>query len=125
MNNTKKVKGLFYKCVQDSQEYGSNDEFMVSRVFFSLEIDGKKYEGLYSDIKQTVGSDFETGVIEIGPPIGYDGPFNYMAFRDAAEKYFRQLVGSKASGIRIEGGSNIRMMNNIFGFSMPFEFDVS
>lgn len=122
---TKKVKGLFYKCVQDSQEYGSNDEHMVSRVFFSLEIDGKKYEGLYSDIKQTVGSSFETGVIEVGPPVGYDGPLNYMAFRDAAEKYYRQLVGSKASGIHIEGGSNIRMTNNTFVISMPFEFDVS
>ncbi len=121
---SKKMKGLFYKCVQDSQEYGSNDEHMVSRVFFSLEIDGKKYDGLYSDIKQTVGSSFETGVVEVSPPLGYDGPLNYMAFRDAAEKYFRQLVGSTASGIHISGGSNIRMRNNTFVFSMPFEFDV-
>ena len=122
---TKKLKGLFYKCIQDSQEYGSNDEHMVSRVFFSLEIDGKKYDGLYSNIKQTVGSNFETGVIEVGSPVGYDGPLNYMAFRDAAEKYFRQLVGSSASGIHIVGGSNIRMTNNTFMVNMPFEFDVS
>ena len=32
-----KVKITFHKCIQDSQEYGSNDEHMVSRIFFSIE----------------------------------------------------------------------------------------
>jgi hypothetical protein len=27
-----KVKITFQKCIQDSQEYGSNDEHMVSRI---------------------------------------------------------------------------------------------
>lgn len=119
----KKVNGLFYKCVQDSQDYGSDDEFMVSRAFFALEIDGKKYD-CYVNLKQTVGSNFETGVIEVGPIAGYNGPFNYNAFRDEAEKYFRKLVGSSASGIRISGASNIRMRNNTFMINSPFQLDI-
>ena len=33
----KKARVTFRKCIQDSQEYGSNNEYMVSRVFFDLE----------------------------------------------------------------------------------------
>jgi len=38
------AKITFYKCVQDSQDYGSDDEHMVSRVFFILEIGDKKFD---------------------------------------------------------------------------------
>ena len=60
----------------------------------------------------------------IGKPEGYRGPFNHLAFRDAAESYFRSLVGSAGRGIRIEGASNIRMMNNTFDFQQVSEFEI-
>ena len=82
----------FFKCIQDSQDYGSNDEHMVSRVFFVLEIGGKKFD-LYADIKQTVGGDYETGPIEVAQPENYRGPFNYRAFRDAARKVLPKFGG--------------------------------
>lgn len=125
MVKTMKASVRFYQCIQDSQEYGSNDEHMISRVFFNMNIGDTTYKELFADIKQTVGSSFETGSIEVSKPIGYKGPINYGAFRDAAEKYFRTLVGSQASGIRIEGGAkNIRMMNNTFNMEMSAEFYV-
>ena len=43
------------KCVQDSREYGSTDEHMVSRVFYSIDVDGVPKGDYYSDIKQVVG----------------------------------------------------------------------
>ena len=133
----------FTRCVQDSQFYGSDDEHMVSRVFFDLEVDSqavprglgqhhrqaypgrvaRTHRDLHVDIKQVVGSDFETSDIEAGPPQGYSGPFNYIAFRDAVERYYRNLVGSADSGIR----ANIRMRNNPFDFKRVevFEIDAS
>ena len=120
----KKCKVIFRKCIQDSQDYGSDDEHMVSRVFFDLEIDGEIFKDLFADLKQTVGSDIETGIIEVGPPKGYGGSFNYIAFRDAAEKYYRSLVGSQGRGVRIKGSSNIRMRNNTFIQEMRFEFEL-
>jgi len=102
------------RLVQDSQEYGSNDEHMVSRVFFDLEIDGTKYQGLHCDVKQMVGSSFETAPLEVSSPTGYKGPFNHQAFQQIVEHYYRGLVGSQGRGIRITGGSNIRMQNNTF-----------
>ncbi len=117
------AKITFYKCIQDSQDYGSDDEHMVSRVFFTFEIGDNKYD-LYADIKQTVGASYEEGAIEVMSPSGYEGPFNYQAFRDAAEKYYRGLVGSSATGIKIQGGSNIRMRNNTFYRNMAVECEV-
>src|SRR4029077_11625065 len=69
MKETKmQAKVTFRKLIQDSQEYGSNDEHIVSREFFDLEIGGKRHSDLYVDIKQPVGSDFETAPLEVGPP---------------------------------------------------------
>ena len=50
---------------------------------------------------------------------------NYQAFRNAAEDYFRELVGTKASGIHIEGGSNIRMYNNLLMKEHSVDFEAS
>jgi len=120
-----KAKITFYKCLQNAQELGSDDEYMVSRVFFSLEINRKRFEDLYADLKQTVGADYETGPIEVGASQGYDGPFNHEAFRDCAEKYYRSCVGSEATGIRIgKGAKGIRMFNNVFRKEMVCEFEI-
>jgi hypothetical protein len=123
-----KARLIFRKCIQDSHDYGSDDEHMISRVFFTLEVEGKRYDGLHADVKQTVGSSYEDGPLEISSPRGarYEGPFNYEAFRAAIEKYYRSLVGSSATGIRIGSGArNIRMRNNIFQRQEVVEFEIS
>ena len=102
------------RLIQDSQEYGSDDEHMVSRVFFDLEIEGQKHHGLHCDVKQIVGSSFETAPLEVSGPAGYKDPFNHQAFQKIIEHYYRSLVGSQGHGIQISGGSNIRMQNNTF-----------
>ncbi|MFN8007521.1 MAG: hypothetical protein U0V70_10955 [Terriglobia bacterium] len=118
-----KARVIFTKCVQDSQEYGSNDEHMVSRLFGYVLSRGKKEE-FCVDIKQTVGSNFECDPLEIGRPIGIKGPFNYVAFRDFAEKYFRNCVGSKGKDINISQGCFGRMTGNVFIRDMTFEIEI-
>ena len=123
-----KARIIFEKCIQDSQDYGSDDEHMVSRIFLALEVEGKRYDGLHADVKQTVGSSYEDGPIEVSFPRGgsYKGPFNYDAFRAAIEKYYRGLVGSSATGIRVGSAArNIRMRNNVFQRQELAEFEVS
>lgn len=114
----------FVKCHQDSQEFGSDDEFMVSRLFFTVAVDGDEAKEAHCDIKQAVGSNYETGSLEVGRIVGVREPVNYEGFRAAAEQYYRKLVGENAMGIRIEGGAaNIRMRNNEFAVSMSVEID--
>lgn len=119
---------VFDKCIQDSRDYGSDDEHMVSRMFFTIEVGGRRYDGLHVDVKQTVGPSYEDGPIEVNAPkgAGYKGPFNHEAFRAAAEKYYRGLVGSTSKGIRIGGGAkNIRMRKHTFQKQEIVEFEVS
>ena len=109
-----KAKVIFKELIQDSQEYGSDNEHMVSRVYFDLTIDGKEYKGLYADLKQSVGADIESAPIEIGMPQGYSGKrFNWSLFRDEAEKYFRECIGQRGMAIRFSSNAKgIRMYNN-------------
>jgi hypothetical protein len=113
----------FHELRQDSQQYGSDDEHMVSRVFFGMVINGKDYHGLSVDLKQTVGST-AADPIEVGRPIGYTGPLNYQDFRAGVEAYFRSLVGKAGTGIQIGGGGSVRMTDNVFQKTLVFEFDV-
>jgi hypothetical protein len=111
------------KFVQDAQEYGSNNEWMVSRVFFDVVVDGTPSGSFHADVKLVVGGSFETDALEVGPPVGYGGPFNHARFADEVVKYIRALVGASGSGIRIgPGARNIRMMNNTFVQPKSFSF---
>lgn len=118
------AKVTFYKIIQDSQDYGSNDEHMVSRVYFNLEVEDKMYSDLYVDIKQTVGTDFETAPLEVSSTRGYKGPFNHEVFREEVENYYRESFGSQGSAIHIEGGGNIRMRDNTVIREKVVEFEI-
>jgi hypothetical protein len=118
----------FHKGIQDSEEIGSDNEHMVARLFFSYVVDGHELHGLSVEIKQTIGSDYETGPIEVGSPRGIPSevPFNYLAFRDAAERYYRGFVGSQAWGIRLSPAARkVTMQGNTFIKTLVVEFDVS
>jgi hypothetical protein len=60
-----KLELIFSKIMQDSQVYGSNNEHMISRIFFSL--DGKEYE---CNVRQPYGENFsfENDPIEVETP---------------------------------------------------------
>jgi hypothetical protein len=92
---------------------------MVSRVFCTLEVDGQRQES-HVDVKQTVGGDYETTPLEVGRPHGYRGPLDYDRSRAEVEKYHRSLVGSGASRVLIQDGSDIRMRNNTFQTEYTF-----
>ena len=111
-----KVRVTFEKIIQDSQELGSTDEHMISRLFFKLKVNEQEFTGFHCNVKQMVGAKYESdSPLEIGVPEGaaYRGPFNYGAFRGEAERYYREAFGSQGQGIRIGPGvTNMRMYNN-------------
>lgn len=120
------IRIRFTGALQDRQDLASSDEQMLSTVYFDVELDGKVWPGQEVVVKQTAGSDFELdrGTLEVLGIPSYEGPQNYAAFRDAVEDYYRSLIGSTGSGIRITGGStNIRMRNNMFQSEFVAEFE--
>jgi hypothetical protein len=112
------------QIIQDSQDYGSNDEHMVSRVFFDLDIEDHNYPGLHVDVKQTVGSSFETAPLEVSAPVGYRGPMNYEALRAAAEGYYRSQIGRAGRGFRLGPRTQARMRNNRVIARVQVQFEV-
>jgi hypothetical protein len=114
------VRVKIEKCIKDSQEYGSTDEHMVSRVFFTIGADGAPSNEDYCDIKQIVGSAYSSGNMEVSRPHNYRGPFDHGIFSDEIAGYFSKLVNSTGSTISLGGARNVRMMNNTF--ATPFEF---
>jgi hypothetical protein len=121
----------FEKCIQDSQEYSSDSEHMVSRIFFTLDIDDRQI-GLYVDVRQKVGSSFVDGPIEIDIPTAagsmkgekYRCLLNYEAFSRTIESYYRGLVGS-VGAMNGMGGGKPRTRNIVFNERRVASFDIS
>jgi hypothetical protein len=110
-DSMRKSNVRFYECIQNVQELGSDEECMQSILFFDLTVDEKTLAGIQCTIKQSVGSNYEKDkALEVyTPPISIN--FNYEKFREAATKYYFELVGSQGTMIRIENCSNVMMTN--------------
>lgn len=119
-----KGKLAFSRILQVSQELGSNDEHMVSRVFFDLLVGQEAHRDLYADIKQTVGTSYETAPLEVSFPQGFRGRLSYDQFRRHVEAYYRRAIGSTGMGIHVSGGASITMRNNNFAFPMVVDIEV-
>ena len=127
INHERRIRLLFRKCIQDSQEFGSNDEHMMSRVFFLIEVDGAVQGEFFATIQQTVGTSYAEGPInQVEAPRSieegrkYTGPLDYGEYRAEVESYFRKCV---AQGIRFSGGGkNTRMFHNGFHLTDTAEF---
>jgi hypothetical protein len=122
----KVIKVHFYKCIQDSHDLGTTVEQMVSRVFFHLEVDGKIYD-LWSNIRQAAGGDYKEDPIEVDHPEGAKTPIslNYMAFRDAGERYYRKIVGQSNAVFSFGNSTNVRMYDNTINMPYSEEFEIN
>jgi hypothetical protein len=108
---------LFTRAIQDSQDYGCfdrNDDYMVSRVFFSIQVNDQEHPNVYVEVRQPYGTRYDEEPLEVSKPVGYDGAWNHAAFSELCENYYRSFIGRAGHAIRIEGGSNFRMRNNTF-----------
>ncbi len=123
------IRITFLKCEVNSQEFASDDEHMVSRVFFTLEVNGRELTGLHCDVKQIVGAKFESdNPLEVGPPdlASYPGPFNHQAFSLEVERYYRELAGAHGSLFRVAPGArNIQLMGVTLRLTKVVEFEAS
>lgn len=108
------------RCIQDSQEFGSTDKHMVSRVFYSIDVDGVPKGFFYSNLKQVVGSAYRSDNVEVSPPHGYNGPYNHNTFSNEVAGYFCRSVGSI---LLLGPGTLVRMRNNTIVVPYRFQFE--
>ena len=113
------MKLSFNRLVQDSQDFGSDDDHMISRAFFAIFFEDAEHLDCSVDLKQIVGSDIESSPIEVSNLQGYEGPMNKDKLQESADLYYRQSFVHFS-----KNGKNIRMRNNTRELSMDFEFEV-
>ena len=115
----------FKELIQDSQDYGSDDEHMVSRVFFDLQVGDKKYPGAYANLRQAVGAT-ASDAIDVSAPAGYSGPFDHHKFRAEVEKYFRSLIGNSGTSFTLRpGAKGVRIRNCRHRKDISVSFEVA
>jgi hypothetical protein len=114
----------FKELIQDSRDYGSDDVHMVSRVFFDLQVDEKRYPGAYANIRQKVGAG-ASDPIEVSPPAGYAGPFDHQRFHAEVEKYFRGIGSSGSSDRAGRIGRNVRIRECRHRKAVSVSFEVA
>ena len=123
-----KANITFQSLQQDSQDYATfekSDSHVVCVIHFAMDVGGKHFDGLSVEVRQPYGADFESEPLEVSKTAGdYRGPWNHARFAALCEQYYRSLVGSSGRGIRIDGGSNIRMRNNTFAMPQQAELDI-
>ncbi|HIQ28132.1 MAG TPA: hypothetical protein EYH42_06495 [Sulfurovum sp.] len=104
----------FNKLLQNTHEYNcenADENAMVSKIDLTY-----KNRNFTVEVKQPFCVNFEDteGIELIIPDEKILKELNYSDLSDRCEDYYRGLIGSTGSGIRIEGGTNIRMYNNTF-----------
>ena len=121
-----KAKVTFHKLLQNTQDVTPSDpnqNHMISQAFFTLEVGGKQYGDMSVVLRQPFGTDYTKEPIEVEKPSlrSYSGNWNYNEFRDAAEDYYRSALDM---AIPIGPGSNVRMRNNMIGFSKSYDINI-
>ena len=78
--------------LQERQEVGTSSEFAQAVVAFFVEDAGCCFAGCCR-VKQVVGANFSEAPLEVGAPVGYQGPaFDYQRFRALVERQYREAV---------------------------------
>lgn len=122
----KKAKIIFFKCIYDSQEFGSDDEYLVSRVFFNLEYDGIASDS-FAQVKQPAGSSCNEKFIEVSFPDRIPDYFNLDNLTDAVKAYYMRLVGARGCFIKVGDSSisaRIQTMNKSYLMTHEEQFNV-
>ena len=94
----------FRKCVFNTPATQSEPEYLTSRVYFDLDIDGQGYANVYVDVRGLAPLSAKDQPLEISDMYGYNGPFNFEVFCGSVEFYLGQVLGGKESILSSENG---------------------
>jgi hypothetical protein len=109
----------FESCIVDSQELGSNNEYMYSAINFKARRGDEFNPSLIRDfsctVRQSYGGDFsfDTTPLTVMPPIELQGLINFEQFSRGVEMYYRQLVGSQGNMVRVSPSVRGTRMHNM------------
>ena len=121
-----RVRITFSTAVQDIQDYKMTDpgeDQIVSKIGFSLELDGSRHGPLFVEVRQPMGTDYKTEPLTVGPLLQEvtDGPWNQEAFTKVVEDYYRSAL---EKGISLRKASRVELRNDTIDLVKSYEFDI-
>ena len=114
---------IFLAVVQDIHDYNManpGEDQMVSRIVFSLELDGSRHDQLFVEVAQPMGIDYKTEPLTFGP-LSHEvtgGPWNHEAFTELVEGYYRSALKKTVEV------ASARMRDNMIVHVEIYEFDI-
>ena len=102
----------------NAREFGGDHRHSVSRVYFSLVVDGTSHSGLHANVRQALAGDASTPV-EVGPPVGYAGALNQAAFSRVVERYYRNVI---AKALQSGPAADQKVPDGVFISKMTAQF---
>src|SRR5687767_7566284 len=97
-----RVELQFHACIIRIEGFDTDadGDYFDGEVDFDLVVDGEVHRGLIAKVKQAAGSRF-TDPLEVLPPSGWLGHFDYERYRGCIERYVRQQVMSQIGDHRM------------------------
>lgn len=121
----KKILLNFKKIQQTSHNIRSDDDHMTATIILDITFDGTTYSDCTANIKQIIGSNYESEPLEISKVEGYKGPINRQNFAFIVQDLYFNLVGSQGGAIRVgKDASNVEMKNISFMINRTYEMSV-
>jgi len=100
-----KTKVIFHSIVEYSHDATREYNYKLSRVYYSLDIDGRQIDGLFSDVRQKTENGSET--LEVAPPPAYRGELDRKALCRAVGKYMKDISQLEKEKVEIPSYSSI------------------
>jgi hypothetical protein len=100
-----KTKVIFHSIVEYSHDATREYHYKLSRVYYSLDIDGRQIDGLFSDVRQKTGNGSET--LEVAPPPAYRGELDREALCRAVREYLKNIARLEKEKVEIPSYSTI------------------
>ena len=123
-----KAHVLFKKIIVDSQQYRClepDDDHMISRLFFDLEVGGNLYYDMKVEVKQPYGTQFESNPLEVSQLIGpYTDNWHHNNFSELVEKYYRSLIGKEGIIKTAVKAKDTYFENLVYKLTEEFDFDI-
>jgi|GEM_PF-2252234 hypothetical protein len=115
------AKVIFHELVEYSQDAARNYTYKILRVYYSLEVEGRTINNLFSDVRQKASSGSEPDTIEVKPPPGYRGELDAKALCEAVRKYCKNIVRPPKEVTEIPSHSNIPASSERIKYEMEVE----
>ena len=123
----------FRRCIQGSSEVFGGDECVLSIVDFELLVNDEPRGNFAAQVKLSTDPRTGTERVEVGAPIGYEGPFHQEMFSRVVEAYYlmhaKRLkrapemkgIASAHINVRIRKGEASGIFEVAFDSSGPIE----